>query len=348
MAKVLVSDQYLGDIADAIRTKKSVNTTYTLSEMADAILSIPTGGGAVSLQSKTATPTESQQVIKPDSNYDGLSQVTINAISTTYVGSEIARNNSNNLSISGAIVTVPAGYYATAASKTFPSGSAEIPATTITATPNISMNSSGLITASVSSSKSITPIISAGYITSGIAGTITASGNDTLQLTTKAAETFTPGTTNQTIAAQQYLTGIQTISGDADLIASNIKHEVDIFGVIGTFQTRIDSVTVTPSSRNLTITFNGLKAQPLAFACTQEGQTTFSKSYRWIISVTYDGTTTRNETHGVSGSSMIGYTFTNCTWTYSNGSLTITSPSSGANGYFKDGIVHRLIYIYEE
>ena len=135
---------------------------------------------------------------------------------------------------------------------------------------------------------------------------------------------------------------------DSNLIASNIKHGVNIFGVNGTFQTKIDSVTTTLSSRELTITFTGLKAQPLAFVCTQEGQTTFSKSYRWIISVAYDGTTVRNETHAVSGSSMIGYNYTNCTWSYSNGSLTITSPSSGTNGYFKDGMTHRLMYIYEE
>lgn len=37
-------------------------------------------GEAVSVQSKTATPSTSQQVILPDQNYDYLSQVTINAI----------------------------------------------------------------------------------------------------------------------------------------------------------------------------------------------------------------------------------------------------------------------------
>lgn len=113
-------------------------------------------------------------------------------------------------------------------------------------------------------------------------------------------------------------------------------------------EVKIDSITTTPSSRELTITFSNLKGEPLAFVCTQEGQTTFSKSYRWIVSVTYDGTTVHNETHGVSGSSMIAYTFTNCTYTYNNGTLTITSPSSGANGYFKDSLLHRLIYIYKE
>lgn len=37
-------------------------------------------GEAISVQSKTATPTNTQQVIIPDSGYDYLSQVTVNAI----------------------------------------------------------------------------------------------------------------------------------------------------------------------------------------------------------------------------------------------------------------------------
>ena len=49
----------------------------------------------------------------------------------------------------------------------------------------------------------------------------------------KSSETFTPGTTSQTIAAGQYLSGLQTILGDPDLIASNIRSGVNIFGVIG-------------------------------------------------------------------------------------------------------------------
>lgn len=49
----------------------------------------------------------------------------------------------------------------------------------------------------------------------------------------KAVATITPGTANQTIASGTYLTGTQTILGDADLIASNIKTGVNIFGVLG-------------------------------------------------------------------------------------------------------------------
>ena len=49
----------------------------------------------------------------------------------------------------------------------------------------------------------------------------------------KAATTYTPGTSDQTIQAGQYLTGAQTISGDANLVSSNILKNVTIFGVTG-------------------------------------------------------------------------------------------------------------------
>lgn len=42
------------------------------------------GGGSYELQSKTVTPTKSQQNITPDSGYYGLSDVTVSAIPATY------------------------------------------------------------------------------------------------------------------------------------------------------------------------------------------------------------------------------------------------------------------------
>lgn len=42
------------------------------------------GGGSYNLQSKTVTPTKSQQNITPDSGYFGLSDVTVNAIPDQY------------------------------------------------------------------------------------------------------------------------------------------------------------------------------------------------------------------------------------------------------------------------
>ena len=54
-------------------------------------------------------------------------------------------------------------------------------------------------------------------------------------VTRLGATTYTPGTSNQTIASGTYLTGAQTISGDANLIAGNIKSGTSIFGITGTY-----------------------------------------------------------------------------------------------------------------
>ncbi len=100
------------------------------------------GASGASLQSKTVNPSESAQTIKADYGYDGLSQVTVNAVSRTYVGSGVTK---------------------------------------------------------------------------------------------KSAATYIPKTTDQSIASGQYLSGTQTIKGDANLVAGNIKSGVSIFGVTGTY-----------------------------------------------------------------------------------------------------------------
>jgi len=76
--------------------------------------------------------------------------------------------------------------------------------------------------------------------TLGINGTYTISkgyhngnGKVAQNITTLGAKTYTPTTSNQTIASGQYLSGIQTIKGDANLIASNIISGKSIFGVAG-------------------------------------------------------------------------------------------------------------------
>ena len=88
--------------------------------------------------------------------------------------------------------------------------------------PTISVNTStGLITASHTQASGV------------VTGDTTTA---TEQLTVQAAQTITPTTSNQTIAAGKFLTGAQTIAGDANLVASNIKSGVTIFGVEGTMQ----------------------------------------------------------------------------------------------------------------
>lgn len=189
-----------------------------------------------------------------------LSGVTALKNDGTSITGSITTKTSSDLTASGATVTAPAGYYASSASKSVSSGSATTPATTITANPSISVSSGGLITASVSASKSVTPTVSAGYVSSGTAGTVSVSGSNTSQLTTKAAQTYTPTTTDQTIANGRYLTGVQTIKGDANLVAANIADGVTIFGVTGTHQGGASNVCqgtfTTVSNKNTAATFD--------------------------------------------------------------------------------------------
>lgn len=179
-----------------------------------------------------------------DSGDKMLSGNTAYANGTKYTGT-IPTKTSSDLTASGPTVTVPSGYYDSSATKSIANGSATTPATTISVTPTISLDSStGIITASVSDNQSVTPTVSAGYVASGTSGTITVSGADTEQLTVQGAQTITPTTSDRTIAAGQFLTGAQTIKGDANLLASNIKSGVSIFGVDGS----LTSATVSQDS----------------------------------------------------------------------------------------------------
>lgn len=138
----------------------------------------------------------------------------------------IATKTSSNLTASGATVTVPAGYYASQATKSV--------TTTTQATPTITVSSAGKITATSNQTE--------GYVS---AGTKTA----TKQLTTQAAKTITPTKSAQTAVAKDvYTTGVVTVgaipneyvnttdaTATADKIFKNESAYVNGTKVTGTF-----------------------------------------------------------------------------------------------------------------
>ena len=218
------SDQYI-NIAPGYN---SAGGYYKISAVANG-----SATPAASISGTSATITTGTNTITLTKSVSNTPQVTAG-----YVSSGTAGNSSVSLTASvtvnptptasGATVTIPAGYYNSQKTKSVSSGSASAPTSISGTTATVS---TGTNTLTLTKTVSVTPVVSAGYVSSGTA--TNSSVSLTASVTTKAAATITPGTTDQTIASGTYLTGTQTIAGDEDLVASNIVNGVQIFGVTG-------------------------------------------------------------------------------------------------------------------
>lgn len=205
------------------------------------------GASGASLQSKTVSPSESAQTVKADNGYDGLSQVTVNAVSKTYVGSGVTKKSAATYTPGTSDQSIASGQYlngtqtikgdSNSTAANIKSGVKIFNVTGSYAGSNSGGNTPSLQTKTVSPSESTQTVSpDSGYdglskvTVNAISSTYIGSG-----VTKKAAATYTPKTSDQSIASGQYLRGTQTIKGDANLVAGNIKSGVSIFGVTGTY-----------------------------------------------------------------------------------------------------------------
>ena len=202
------------------------------------------GSSGVKLQSKTVTPSENTQTVNPDSSYDALSSVTVEAISNTYIGSSVTKKSAATYTPGTSNQSMASGQYLSGAQTI--KGDSNLIASNIkkgvtifnvTGSYNEATGGPTLQSKIVSPSESTQTVSpDSGYdglskvTVNAISSTYVGS-----DVTKKSAATYTPKTTDQSIASGQYLSGTQTIKGDANLVAGNIKSGVNIFGVTGTY-----------------------------------------------------------------------------------------------------------------
>ena len=263
MSKVSVTKVKLDYLANCISSKSGETCPLTLDEMADAVLGIQTGG-TPTLQTitKSYTPTESQQTetITAGSGYDGIEEVdvTVGAISSSYVGSGITRRDSTDLSASGATVTVPSGYYSSNASKAVSSGTEGTP----TATKGTVSNHAVTVTPSVTNS--------AGYISGG-----THTGTAISVSASELVSGNLPITQNgNNIDCANYSTVSVNVSGGTSKNAQVIQST-----------TRTSASTLTAIGAELTVSKTG--TYDIYYSCFR---TNTSTSYTWATRLYINGT----------------------------------------------------------
>ena len=221
---------------------------YLGSDAVDMHGGFVTGGASgVKLQSKTVTPSENTQTVNPDSSYDALSSVTVEAISNTYIGSSVTKKSAATYTPGTSDQNIASGQYLNGTQTI--KGDSNLTAANIKSgvkifnvTGSYAGSSSGGNTPNLQT-KTVTPSESTQTVSpdSGYDGlskvTVNAISSTYIgsDVTKKSAATYIPKTTDQSIASGQYLSGTQTIKGDANLVAGNIKSGVSIFGVTGTY-----------------------------------------------------------------------------------------------------------------
>lgn len=382
MADYLTDDTELTAIADAIREKGGTSAELVYPDgFVTAIGNISGGGGT---DTSDATMTSGDQMLSgvtaysKGTKYTGTiptktsSNMTTSGATVTAPAGYYASDASTSVdsmtlptstaasassgysskatvsrSTSDQYINIPTGYNSAGAYykiNAVANGAVTAPSTISGTSATVS---TGTNTLTLTKTVSVTPnVTTAGYISSGTAGNSNVSL--TASVTTKAAATITPGTSNQTINSGTYLTGTQTISGDSNLTAGNIKKNVSIFGVTGSYEgsgggggLTVATATATPSSASASISFTNLAGEPTSFIITSAADLATGASPYKTSAVVFDGTNLIGQEVTNTSNAQVTYVSSGWSKSYSSGTLTVTGTGTNfqANQY-------KLIYTY--
>lgn len=240
----------------------------------------------ITRQAKTVTPGTANQTVSPDSGYQGLSSVTVEGDADLVAG-----NIKSGVSIFGVQGSYSPSFQLQQKSVT-PSASAQ----TVVADSGYDGLSQVNVAAAPLEAKTVTPT-AAQQVVSPSSGKIGLS-SVTVNAAPLETKSVTPSASQQTITPSSGKIGMSqvTVAGDADLIASNIKKDVQIFGVTGTYEgsggttngslievtcsSNIDQVTATVNGNTYTAYITGGKAYiTIPYTDTTAARTCVLKGY---------------------------------------------------------------------
>lgn len=135
--------------------------------------------------------------------------------------------------------------------------------------------------------------------------------------------------------SKTYSNGTLTITGSTYWQANEYK----LVYTYGGNSANIDTADVQVGSGATSITFTGLTDEPDYFSCIFKSNFSTSSGYQRVIAVVYDG----NSTYGLAMDSG-AKAETSWSYTYNNGSLTISSQGTNNGGYFHQPGYYQLTY----
>lgn len=142
---------------------------------------------------------------------------------------------------------------------------------------------------------------------------------------------------DSTSFSKSYSSGTLTVSSSSPYFQAVTYSLIYTYGGAAS---NIGTTDVQVGSGATSITFTGLSDEPDYFSCIFKSNFSTSSGYQRVIAVAYDGT----NTYGLEMDSGAKYSSAHWSYTYNNGSLTITSSGTNAGGYFHQPGYYQLTY----